>query len=598
MSSVFADRRGYLVAFLASVVLNVVQCAFVLPPQESVYADMGVYLERAMRLSQGAGNSQTLDSFYPAGTSALYAIAFSFLSFPRALRAIALAQAIALAFANLLLGLTVERAFRSRRAGVLSSAVATAYWPFAALGSFYLAEPFFIFFLLLGQWLVAGAAFGQRSASSGLVRSFSAGLSLALASLIKSQGALLLVPALFAVLRRPRMRKCLALALLLGYGLGAIPQIRWSESGLRLGAANDAFNIYLGQSRRQGVAAYDARAGELFVFFNNNSNRDYLFYPPEVVHGSILDRRLFLDRVRELWRADPLAQILASLENGMELWLLRPSWPLSSSSAFLDLDLGFQWLGLLAVTLPALYGALPRFSRRRGGLSGRRMFFILPLLGITAISMMTTGQPRYLIPFYYELIPLAVLGWREAREDWRESAGGAARSFGTFAGVLLILFLVAKWVGAAAVSAVPLRGRGPTSMPALTMLHPSPVSRPSVVPVGALETEGFVSAFGGQLLSARETARVVVPLETSSTTHVAVALNDPDGYFRAALVRSAGVEKVAQQLHSGSWIVLSVTDTERRERRKEILFQKLLGDSILLSGVIAYDANKEPEEKR
>lgn len=45
-------------------------------------------------------------------------------------------------------------------------------------------------------------------------------------------------------------------------------------------SANDGFNLYLGQSRREAVMGVDFESQLFHVFYNDNSVTPYLFHPP------------------------------------------------------------------------------------------------------------------------------------------------------------------------------------------------------------------------------------------------------------------------------------------------------------------------------
>lgn len=87
--------------FVLSSVINLIQNHWLISPLNHLYADMQGYIERAMRMAEGAPR-EAFDLFYPPGTSYLYALFFRCFSKNIAFELIIIAQAISLAAANII----------------------------------------------------------------------------------------------------------------------------------------------------------------------------------------------------------------------------------------------------------------------------------------------------------------------------------------------------------------------------------------------------------------------------------------------------------------------------------------------------------------
>jgi hypothetical protein len=601
--------------FLFSLSANLYQNRVLLRPEDSLYADMKLYVDWAERLAFG-GPLFTLDQFYPPGTSYFFSFFFRFFPAQQALVAIAFSSAVLLAASNIILGLTAARLFRLRSLSILVSSAAAFYWPFATLGSFYLSEPLFIFLSLSAQFFFVS---GLRRVPAGFLIS---GVLFALAALVKSQALIHLLACLAAVCCfggwRTMFRAVLAAPA--GAALVLLPFFFRSGHFQPVIAANDAFNLYLGQSRRQAVAALDEGKGEFFVFVNNNSRLDYLYHPPQVCRASIVDRSFFFDKLLQLWREAPRRQVLRSAENLVELFMIEPAWPLNNNPRFREYDLGFQWLGALFFVLPASITIVAGLLFAQQRMETALLFF--PLLGISAVAAAGTGQPRYLMPYYYNFLPLALVLFPRLRAARLNPVLRSGLRRQTLYGILCFLSVTGAGVFVAKkyVQTMPLRRDGAQGdYRTLSTVMPPPDSRGKMYwadlgrdgqMVFERRKEPGYSVRLSEFNTAESTARAVpfsveaveqgrleLGFNGREVTHVALYMVDPDSFWRSSLLQSGGTRKIAQGLHNGKWISLEISEAERKEGKKEILLTKLLGSSVRVSAVLIYRAISRPGKR-
>ena len=608
----------YCSIFALSLALNLVQSMWLLPPWESRYADMGMYIEWARRLAAG-GPIYTTDWFYPPGNSWFYSLFFRVLPAETALHAIAASLAVMLAASNVLLGLTAQLLFRRWYFGVAAAAASAAYWPFAAMGSFYLAEPLFVFLLILAQFLFVYAMRNRRLALPACAAS---GILLGLSVIVRTQGLITLaVCCLCAAIFFRRRFACFAVLTAAGAAVLVTTVFvrlhRAEAEGLSFPsafAANDAFNNYLGQSRRQVISTVDTERGEFYFFANNNSKVEYLFLPPETMLGSLLDRKMFFAATAKLWREDPARQVLFSVQNMIDLFMVRSSWPLGNNKQFDSADLIFQWGACLLLFFPALVTAIR--SLTQGSLRLTAMLFAAPICCVAAMALISTGQPRYFLPYHYNLLLLTVPYYARLAST-KFGARGRTFFYENLTALLLFALIVACSVTLTRCYAHSIPPRVDGSQRAYTSwetVDPAP-NRATPVFVVDLGRDGQAAYVRGPVTGARieqEGFKVWIPasrevgfaVETADLgvlqlyfpenifTHIAVYFVDPDSWWRSSTATSGNQLKVAQHLHDGRWISFEITPEEQRLGRKDIVVRKIMGDSAAVSGVLAYRSAK------
>ncbi|MFN8389367.1 MAG: hypothetical protein U0136_03665 [Bdellovibrionota bacterium] len=612
-----SEHRYYLGVLIVSFALNLIQNQLVVIPAHQLWADMGQYIAEAERIASGAPPA-TLDGFYPPGASVFYSLFFRILPRNLALQLASVVIALMLSLANVFLGLTTQLLTRSRVVGVGVALAASLYWPFSELGSYFLAEPLYIF-LLLGAQLLFALGLQTTDRSVARVSMLAAGMSFAFAALVKSQALFTL--ASFLVLcfifckgytRRlgPLIIGCAAVLLPYSFRHGSFePKI----------SNNDAYVFYLGQSRREGVGGVQPNGVEYYYFANNNYFSGFPFLPPQMLEVSLHDRAYFFREAFRFWHESPSRQLLRSAENLVELFIIRPSWPILNMEHLISYDLTAQWLGFVFFVLPALCTVVTGVLRRR-----LRMFMlmcVLPIVGIAVVAFLGTGQPRYLLPYYYNFIALAGPAYVRFL--------GVARSARLRRKVIVEL-IVASLFGAgiyfsgaqirsayARATPLPIDGRQ-EDYGALGSLSPQP---DRAAPLYWFEAGGdgkngrfgyersmlpgaYVTQIGLTLFrrydravpntaETRQGATLKVFLPSRDITHVALYLTDPNSFRRIVMVRSSSERYLAQDLHNGRWVSMAVTSDEREKGLKEITLERLVGESAAVSAVLLYREQRQ-----
>ena len=606
-------RKSLLLILLLSLLLNSVQAFVLCSPIDHIYSDMGGYIERARRLVNGAGRI-SFDAFYPAGTTYFYAIFFKTLDNDLALRSIVLAQVVLLSLSNVLIGLSVSRLFANQKLGTLVAFATAVYWPFTAQASFYMAEPLFIFLLNLSLFIFATLTMPSgKNAYYFLLL----GLTVASASLVKGQG-LALIPAyiLGTIIFCYRVSSVgyifTAIALFL---VGTFGPIIWQavennkllpNSGFSL-AANDAYNMYLGQSRHKAIGCLDTEQGYFYIFHNNNSGLDFRFNLPVVLNTSIVDRQYFREKTKQLWREDPTKQLYRSLQNMIELFHINPHWPARNVEKFRKIDILFQQLLLVFVLVPAIWSVL------FGGNRAQTLFLASPIVVISLLCGATMGQPRYLIPFHYFSFALAAPFYLELSKIYCRYRSGERSSFLRFltsvatCGLLVFLSLIF----------------GNHVTKTYDQGIPALVSNKQTHYNEYADKFLYWVEFGkdAKLLSVRKPLdgfdlrlvrfRVGPPWQRSVYWHIdaiklaeielkfppssikSIYLFMTDGnisgntHWRTSQIVSDGRSYIADKLHNGRWIKLDVSEKEAQLGIKKIELKQLTGDSIAISALAA-----------
>ena len=605
-------------AFVGTVCL--VQSQFVLSPLLHLDSDMKGYVERALALVQGHP-VVAFDRFYPPGTSLGYA--FIMLLFgPRqiSLHVISVLQSLCLVWAAVMAGRTARILWRSPRLEIVTIIALGTLWPLAALGSFFLSEPLYCALYFSGQQLAVGTLLRPRRDERQLVL---AGVCFGLSALVRTQGLFGVVGCLFWLLYFAPSTKRIC-SLLLGVTLPLLALIGFNI--IRGGtlspqiAANDAFNVYLGQSRRAAVACLNPEDGTFYVFHNNNASEFSNYLPLELLPCSMTDREFFFQKIIDLWRGSPSRQLLVSVRNLSELFTVRPGWPLVAyERGFEAVDRIFQRLGILVFVIPALLVLLgvvrPRIHMARPG--GLALLGVPFGLFLTSIAI-ATGQPRYLLPSYYTFVPLACPLWFElCRNRAFPKLSVRAATISTFS------FLAVLAVVRAADLRLEFEGdsRLPEQEYELAAIRPplspkqkfwwSEISKEGlatyVTPKDGLEitTEGFGTAtpFG---LRTDTPAKIRLSLKRDVLTlpsknpwpqnsWIALYLRDePKGWGSVAVRMPDGKFVLISDIRGGRWFSMPISTPPLANSALadsfpvEIQIQKFTGDSMYLDAAVLY----------
>lgn len=407
----FAYTR-YVLLFILGLALHLHQGFSISSPLDQISSDMRGYVERALRIAVG-DRFVTFDVFYPPGASYVFSVFFWLFGFATGTYVLMVFQCVLLAINPVLVGLTAEELFHNKRAAFFVTVLVACYWPFSAYASFFMSEPLFMSLSLLGQYLLLRTLRGSGS----FLIFFIIGLTLSAALLVKGQG-LGFVAAAIGILALPRYRhfRPYLLSFFLGLLFFLAPQMALNnvilpDSGLYF-AANDAFNTYLGQSRREGLGCLDRSGGYYYIFHNNNSYFDHRLHPPMTLERSILDREYFKEETNKLWQQNPSLQLIRSLHSIVEMFQIMPHWPLRNIETFARYDRFFQQIAFFLVSLPVLYSLAWCLNRKAYRLE---VFALLtPIVVMSAIAFLSMGQPRYLVPFKFNLFILTVPAYLEA----------------------------------------------------------------------------------------------------------------------------------------------------------------------------------------
>ena len=611
--------------FIIAFLLAVAQVLLV-PPHEMICCDMLSYLERAQRWAAG-GPPQPFDAFFPPGVSYFYSLFFWLFTEQQAYILIAVSQCLLLSLAAVAIAATAAELSGSSRVGIVTGLVSACYWPFTLRASFFLSEPLFICLATLGQYGVVRAMKGSGSHKWAIL----AGVSLGFSLLTRSQGVCFIVSGLFALLIfcRGWRRVSIGAALFLPVLIIVYAQMRQNQSISGRSdwfiSANDGFNLYLGQSRREAVMGVDFESQLFHVFYNDNSVTPYLFHPPIALPFSVMDREHFVSKVHELWQSNPSRQTWRSLENMVELWSVRGTWPVSNFSTAAYFELVFLWIGAILFCVPALLYSTLELS---GALWRRRQIvLVLPAIVLTASAFASSGQPRFLLSVMHNVIALSVLFWC----GYGERFLGRSRRWQLrqiWLSLILPLSLVAfgGFVMNKNSELVPPRLNDDGKVPTLEDLVPpvksggviidqhfvvdgpppsssiylksearvdgQPKSQHSlpVQMVGFQPAKRWENRRISTFAEALESGEVNLEFAPAAATHVALLLVDGDSFQRIVIVSSGDSSVIAQDLHNGRWIVLPISEIESAAGRKQITLSKLLGESIAVARVVLYRA--------
>ncbi len=405
-----AGSRRWKLLFALSVIvsfcINLYQSHQVVSPLDHVGSDMRGYVERAWRLAV-ADPFTNYDTFFPPGTHFVFAILFRILGFAKGMRALVVIQAAMLAAANGMLGLTAAHLFRSWKSAALVTLFASLNLSFVFLSSFFMSEPLFILVFLLAQYFFIRAV-QYRGAH---FRFFVLGYLLAVGFLIRGQAICLAVPiGLFFVSKRGWPFWSFLPAMVVGFLPLIVLQIALNSSITGkfspFLSSNDGWALYMAQSRHEAVGCLDVKGGYFYYFCNNNSFFESRFLPPVTLPTAVTDVEYFRNKTKELWRNDPLLQVIRGLKSVTELFTFEPRWPARNVMRLQKYDIACEWLLFVFGTVPAVFALVT--AVRRGSYRWEAFFLVSPILMVAFMSFFYSGQPRYLVPFQYNWFLLAV----------------------------------------------------------------------------------------------------------------------------------------------------------------------------------------------
>jgi hypothetical protein len=379
------------------------------PPGLHVYSDMAGYFDRSTSVLDDPFGKQPGDVVFPYGTHL-------FLAAVRAVFGRQNRAALAVAFAVLgallvpLVHALAARLSKGRLVPRLAALATCVYFPWIALGGYYLSEiPFAV-------CLTAAALFALRLADHGRDRdAFLLGVSLALGTAVRPQillSALLLF--LFWLARRrafPRVRRGhlvrAAIPLLLVLAFSAA---RFHHHTGRLGlvSANGYVNWAFGRCHATRI---DARApGALARFIpppmtylrvhernhpDTSIRLDPALHLELSVRGAIWQKAPFERLARTcMERTGPLRQLRYALTHVALLWGYNEIWPDSGTPAWITMH---DWLATQNLLLlpPLLVALALAFGRRHA----RQGLVAVHLFALFLVAMLYFGDLRFRIPY-------------------------------------------------------------------------------------------------------------------------------------------------------------------------------------------------------
>lgn len=566
------------------------------------------YIERAWELSLGV-RPDAFTVFFPSGVRLLYGAVFYFFDFALGLELLLILQALAIAGSTVLLGRISTKLFGRSALQTLLMLFSILYWPFIAQVSFFMAEPVFSFLLLLSLELylsgVKGLSTSEAHSSLRSLRFFApAGLALGFSILLKGQGLVLLISffLIHLFLKIPRAKLLSFLCLFLFAALPIAGQFRINS--LTLGqasyflSANDAYNAYLGSSRRKAIGCSEKDSGLFYIFHNNNSGLNYPFYEAAMIETPIMDREAFREMTKQLWRDDPLLQLQIGLHNVIELFEINPRWPLRNVSLAAVLDPYFQWGLLFFVGIPFLYGLSQAGGNR--GYRAPMVILSLPLLGIAGVAFFTMGQPRYLLPFQYFLLlgaapfyqDLFKLGARPTESRFT----GATKHADAFTLLALSFMLLSAFLVYRAeqnIEILPTEDSYEFELPEnQELLHLSNIDSPQA-PFRMLsgDTPLSLRLYQAEILAWRKVARIhdrallKIGLLQGQTrpSSIGIFLSEQEGKA-SGLIRFGAERRMISGLESGAWFFFDVPE---HTAELELQIRNLTGPALELHSVMA-----------
>jgi hypothetical protein len=395
--------------FIAGLLSGLIHIFLIESPWDHIYSDIGGYVGKAQKMAAGEA-LQPFDTFFPLGASYLYWPFFAAFPKPFDGYVLGMVQVLCVAASHVLIGATLHTLFGNRRLTIAAAVGSLAYWPLTGQLSFFMAEPIFMALCLGAQYCSVQIAFKSGGLASGVV----GGLAIGMAVITKTQGLVFLIAAMIVLLARVHRCRPLPVILFLGgaalvFGLHSTHIARVLDRDGIYMSANGTFNMYLGQSAREGSGTYDPEMNLFFFFYNNNSYIDRNLHPAKLHLGSILDEAYFARQLGTLWSDNPPRQLLRLAVSAFELFTFEPHWPLRNVPGFAAAERLFKGLAVPLIYLPMLVALAVVVNRRMFMLEFAVL--LLPVLGMMCAAALTFGQPRYLVPFMPNLIGMAAIGW-------------------------------------------------------------------------------------------------------------------------------------------------------------------------------------------
>jgi hypothetical protein len=422
-----------LLVYACGVGVRLIYTLSVQRPDHFIYSDMGLYVGLARRIAAQMPLGPS-DVTHPLGYSEF--LVFMMTEGYGLARAVGV-QLVITCLVPLAVGLLGWAAY-GRRTGLLAVVFASLYFPFIEYGALFLSEIHFIFWMALAFAGLFGARrVRRRAAVIGI--SAATGFALSIATSLKSIGlpaailffvadgtALLLArptdgsPARWFDRLKPWLLRGMVVAVAAAPLLGVLARVctrandgRFCVTGNKVGS-----DFLLGHFGRVVDIEWRAPGHDQFRFGSPGALLRH-YEEHATVPFSMTDSAR---NKTEAWRwigEHPGEAIVLSLDHIYDTFFGPTAWPTLNSGSWPYMDLS-QFAFVLFLLAPTVLVCL-RLAKRglRPALTSHTMLVLAPIVALTIIVAIATGEVRYRIPFdiFFIVIACAYVVGDFARTD-------------------------------------------------------------------------------------------------------------------------------------------------------------------------------------
>jgi 4-amino-4-deoxy-L-arabinose transferase-like glycosyltransferase len=303
-------------------------------------------------------------------------------------------------------------------------AVTSLYFPFIEYGGFFLAEIQMIALIPLSLALLVLAAKRKRMIAVVLV-SVVAGLVFSWAVALKALSLVAGATGGFVFLcfwRGAPIKKKAVVAVTLA--LAVIPVSLWLSE--RCTTANEgrfcysnnknAADVLLGHYGRVQSITWKNPKGGTFTF-GNPSDYQHNYTEKPVLNFGMTDSKANADEAKRWIKAHPGQAAVLTLNHVFDMYTTS-AWPSAATKEWQIMTV-YQYLFIVFVFFPACMRIVDLLRRHglRALLGSDEAVTLAPFAGLVAAVMISTGEPRYRIPFDSLFIVVAIEFFRRWRRD-------------------------------------------------------------------------------------------------------------------------------------------------------------------------------------
>jgi len=404
--------------YLCGVVIRILYTLKIQRPDSLLYADMGLYVDRARRIAAGVPLTAP-DVTQGMGFPALLAFLIGDGRFGPAV----IAQLVISCLLPLALGLLGAAAY-GRRTGLLAVVFGSLYFPFMEYGAVFLSELHMIFWMALA-W--AGFMAARRAQRRGAALAFAAGggLAVSIAATFKTLAlpaavAFFIADGIAAALSRdgagpstwlerlkPWVLRGAVVALAAAPVLGVMSSVctrasgRFCVTGKELG-----HDFLLGHYGRIADIEWNGPKHEIYKFGSPSSFlRNYERH--EKVPFSIGDAAANKAEAFRYIARHPGEAIVLSLDHVYDTLFGAVMWPTMNSPRW-TIGAVSQFVFIVLLFVPTVLAAATVVRRGlRTALTTRTALMLAPIGALLFTVMLATGEVRYRIPFDIFFITIA-----------------------------------------------------------------------------------------------------------------------------------------------------------------------------------------------